>query len=93
MSSTILVVEDEPAIAELVAVNLSFAGHKVLRAADTIAADTLIRAELPDLVLNLESPSRGIDLLDSWRNLTQLNKCEKTSSATDFDDAAGVLIT
>ena len=51
MSSTILVVEDEPAIAELVAVNLSFAGHKVLRAADTIAADTLIRAELPDLVL------------------------------------------
>jgi DNA-binding response OmpR family regulator len=35
MSSTILVVEDEPAIAELIAVNLSFAGHKVLRAADT----------------------------------------------------------
>ncbi len=51
MSNTILVVEDEPAIAELVAVNLSFAGHKVLRAADTFAADTLIRAELPDLVL------------------------------------------
>eukprot|EP01030_Chromulinospumella_sphaerica_P007181 gene7181-7023_t len=29
MSSTILVVEDEPAIAELIAVNLSFAGHKL----------------------------------------------------------------
>ncbi|MFM1880041.1 MAG: phosphate regulon transcriptional regulatory protein PhoB [Pseudomonadota bacterium] len=51
MASTILVVEDEPAIAELVAVNLSFAGHKVLRAADTLAADLMIRAELPDLVL------------------------------------------
>jgi len=51
MTSTILVVEDEPAIAELVAVNLSFAGHKVLRAADSIQADTLIRAELPDLIL------------------------------------------
>ncbi|MEY3971024.1 MAG: hypothetical protein RLZZ80_722, partial [Pseudomonadota bacterium] len=51
MASTILVVEDEPAIAELVAVNLSFAGHKVLRAADSIQADTLIRAELPDLIL------------------------------------------
>jgi len=51
MSSTILVVEDEPAIQELVSVNLSFAGHKVLRAADAEQAQTLIRAELPDLIL------------------------------------------
>ncbi|MFO7746784.1 MAG: phosphate regulon transcriptional regulator PhoB [Orrella sp.] len=51
MSSTILVVEDEPAIQELIAVNLSFAGHKVLRAFDADQADTLIRAELPDLIL------------------------------------------
>jgi two-component system, OmpR family, phosphate regulon response regulator PhoB len=34
-----------------VAVNLSFAGYKVLRAADTIQAETLIRAEQPDLIL------------------------------------------
>jgi len=51
MSSTILVVEDEPAIQELIAVNLSFAGHKVLRAFDVMQAETLIRAELPDLIL------------------------------------------
>jgi two-component system phosphate regulon response regulator PhoB len=51
MASTILVVEDEPAIAELIAVNLSFAGHKVLRALDAEQAHTLVRAELPDLVL------------------------------------------
>lgn len=51
MSSTILVVEDEPAIAELISVNLSFAGHKVLRAMDAIQARTLVTAELPDLVL------------------------------------------
>ena len=51
MSSTILVVEDEPAIQELIAVNLSFAGHKVLRAFDADQAQTLIRAELPDLIL------------------------------------------
>ena len=51
MSSTILVVEDEPAIQELIAVNLSFAGHKVLRAADADQATTLVRAELPDLIL------------------------------------------
>jgi len=51
MPSTILVVEDEPAIQELIAVNLSFAGHKVLRAADADQATTLVRAELPDLIL------------------------------------------
>ena len=51
MPSTILVVEDEPAIQELIAVNLTFAGHKVLRAADAEQARTLVTAELPDLVL------------------------------------------
>jgi two-component system phosphate regulon response regulator PhoB len=51
MTCTILIIEDEPAIAELIAVNLSFAGHKVLRALDTIQADALIHAELPDLIL------------------------------------------
>lgn len=51
MPSTILVVEDEPAIQELIAVNLSFAGHKVLRAANAEQATTIIRAELPDLIL------------------------------------------
>ena len=51
MSSTILVVEDEPAIQELIAVNLTFAGHKALRAATVDQATTLIRAELPDLIL------------------------------------------
>lgn len=51
MPSTILVVEDEPAIQELIAVNLSFAGHRVLRAGDAEEAAALVRAELPDLVL------------------------------------------
>jgi two-component system phosphate regulon response regulator PhoB len=51
MASTILVVEDEPAIQELIAVNLTFGGHKVLRALDAEQAMTLIRAELPDLIL------------------------------------------
>src|SRR5690625_2270670 len=51
MNTTILVVEDEPAIQELIAVNLSFAGHKVLRADDAEQARILIDAELPDLIL------------------------------------------
>ena len=50
-ASTILVIEDEPAIAELVAVNLDFAGHKTLRAATVEDAEVLIRAELPDLIV------------------------------------------
>lgn len=51
MNTTILVVEDEPAIQELIAVNLTFAGHKVLRASNAEQARILIDAELPDLIL------------------------------------------
>ena len=51
MHSTILVVEDEPAIAELLSVNLGFAGHKVMIAGDAEAAMAMIATELPDLVL------------------------------------------
>lgn len=51
IASTILVVEDEPAIQELIAVNLGFAGHKVVRALDAETAQRLIRDELPDLIL------------------------------------------
>jgi two-component system, OmpR family, phosphate regulon response regulator PhoB len=51
MTSTILVIEDEPAIAELLAVNLGFAGHRVMRAADAESAEQMIGQELPDLIL------------------------------------------
>lgn len=51
MSGAILVVEDEPAIQELIAVNLEHAGHQVLRAASVPEAEALIRNALPDLVL------------------------------------------
>ena len=51
MSGAVLVVEDEPAIQELVAVNLEHAGHRVLRAADVPEAQALVREILPDLVL------------------------------------------
>lgn len=70
MASTILVVEDEPAIQELIAVNLTFAGHKVLRALDAEQAKILINAELPDLILldwMLPSTS-GLSLARSLRS-------------------------
>ena len=51
MSATVLVVEDEPQIQELVAVNLEHSGHRVLRAASAEEAETAIRAELPDVLV------------------------------------------
>lgn len=68
MASTILVVEDEPAIQELISVNLSFAGHKVLRALDAEQAKVLINAELPDLIL-LDWMLPGSTGLNLARNL------------------------
>src|ERR1017187_469167 len=51
MPLNVLIVEDEAAIQELIAVNLESAGHHVLRASDAEHALTIIRQTLPDLVL------------------------------------------
>jgi len=51
MAATILVVEDEPAIQELISLNLEQAGYNSLKAADAEQAFDLVRDELPDLVL------------------------------------------
>jgi two-component system phosphate regulon response regulator PhoB len=51
LSATILVVEDEPQVQELVAVNLEHAGHRVLRASSAEEVEAAIRAELPDVLI------------------------------------------
>jgi two-component system phosphate regulon response regulator PhoB len=51
MPVNVLVVEDEPAIQELIAVNLEHAGHHVIRALDAEAALRIVRDALPDLML------------------------------------------
>jgi two-component system, OmpR family, phosphate regulon response regulator PhoB len=51
MAATILVVEDEPAIQELIAYNLKQAGHQALRADNAEQALRLVQDALPDLVL------------------------------------------
>ena len=51
MPANILLVEDEPAIQELIAANLMRAGHTVLRAADAEIAQRIVRDALPDLIL------------------------------------------
>lgn len=51
MSATILIVEDEPAIQELLAFNVTQAGFRALRAEDAESAWLQIRQNLPDLIL------------------------------------------
>jgi two-component system phosphate regulon response regulator PhoB len=51
MTPRILVVEDEPAILELLRVNLVDAGYEVQAAADAETAQALLKDALPDLVL------------------------------------------
>ncbi len=51
MAAKILVVEDEPAIQELIAFNLKSAGYEVLRADNAEKAMQMINEMLPDLVL------------------------------------------
>lgn len=51
MIPTILIVEDEPAIQELLAINLKHAGFDVVRAGSAEEGLALIRAALPDLLL------------------------------------------
>jgi two-component system phosphate regulon response regulator PhoB len=70
MTATILVVEDEPAIQELIAYNLRQAGHQPLRADNAEQALNLVSNALPDLVLLdwMLPGMSGIDLARRLRN-------------------------
>ena len=67
--SSVLVVEDESAIAELIAINLRHAGFEVTVAADADQAQTAVDRVLPDLVLlDWMLPGQsGIVLAKRWR--------------------------
>ena len=51
MPASELIVEDEPAVAELLAVNIKHAGYRPLRAPDADAAHALVAEVLPDLIV------------------------------------------
>jgi two-component system phosphate regulon response regulator PhoB len=51
MTANILVVEDEPAIQELLAFNVTQCGYRALQASDADSALALINRALPDLIL------------------------------------------
>jgi len=67
--SRIQVVEDEPAIAELIAINLRHAGFEVTVAGDSDAAQDAVDGVLPALVvLDWMLPGRsGYSLVRQWR--------------------------
>jgi len=68
--SRVLVVEDEPAIAELITLNLKHAGYQVVVAADAAQAQQEIDRVLPDLVvLDWMLPGQsGLMLARQWRS-------------------------
>ena len=66
----ILIVEDEPAIAELVALNLRHSGYETQCVGSSADADTVVRTALPDLVvLDWMLPGEsGVALARRWRS-------------------------
>jgi two-component system, OmpR family, phosphate regulon response regulator PhoB len=67
--SAVLVVEDETAIAELIAINLRHAGHAVMLATSAEQAQQAINGALPDLVLLdwMLPGDSGLQLAKRWR--------------------------
>jgi len=67
--SSVLVVEDESAIAELIAINLRHAGFEVTLAADADSAQASVDGMLPDLVLLdwMLPGESGLQLARRWR--------------------------
>ena len=74
MAATILLVEDEPGIQELVKFNLAQAGHAVLCADSAEQAVGMVRETLPDLVLLdwMLPGMSGIELAKKFRADTRM---------------------
>lgn len=92
---SILVVEDESAIAELVAINLRHAGFAVTMAADADTAQAAVDRELPDLVLlDWMLPGQsGVQLARRWRadaRTRELPVIMLTARADEADKIAGL---
>src|SRR5947208_14594631 len=95
MSANILVVEDEPAIQELIAVNLQHAGHHVIRTRDAEGALGIVRNALPDLLL-IDWMLPGMSGLSLARALRQQERTREipiimlTARSAENDKIAGL---
>jgi two-component system phosphate regulon response regulator PhoB len=93
--STVLVIEDESAIAELIAINLRHAGFEVTLAATADQAQAAVDAVLPDLVLlDWMLPGQsGVTLARQWRSQTRTKELPiimLTARADETDKIAGL---
>jgi two-component system, OmpR family, phosphate regulon response regulator PhoB len=93
--STVLVIEDESAIAELIAINLRHAGFDVTLAATADQAQAAVDAVLPDLVLlDWMLPGQsGVALARQWRSQSRTKELPiimLTARADETDKIAGL---
>jgi two-component system phosphate regulon response regulator PhoB len=93
--SRVLVVEDEAAISELIALNLRHAGFEVVQAADGDAAQYEVDRVLPDLVLLdwMLPGASGLSLAKRWRGTQRtrdLPVIMLTARAEETDKVAGL---
>ncbi|MFY9479993.1 MAG: phosphate regulon transcriptional regulator PhoB [Aquabacterium sp.] len=93
--SRVLVVEDEAAIAELIALNLRHAGFEVVLAPDGEAAQNEVDRVLPDLVLLdwMLPGTSGLNLAKRWRGQQRtkdLPVIMLTARAEETDKVAGL---
>lgn len=93
--SRVLVVEDEAAISELIALNLRHAGFEVVQAADGDAAQHEVDRVLPDLVLLdwMLPGASGLSLAKRWRGAQRtrdLPVIMLTARAEETDKVAGL---
>jgi two-component system phosphate regulon response regulator PhoB len=95
MAVNILLVEDEQAIQELIAVNLEHAGHHVIRARDAEAALGIVRNALPDLLL-IDWMLPGMSGVSLAKQLRQAERTRKipiimlTARAAEQDKIMGL---
>jgi two-component system, OmpR family, phosphate regulon response regulator PhoB len=93
--SKVLVVEDEPAIAELISINLRHAGYEVTVAATADQAISEVDRVLPDLVvLDWMLPGQpGVALAKRWRSQSRTRELPiimLTARAQESDKVAGL---
>ncbi|MDR2614370.1 MAG: phosphate regulon transcriptional regulator PhoB [Candidatus Accumulibacter sp.] len=95
-SHRVLIVEDQPDIAELILIHLRYAGFEAAIAADGPAAQRALDAAVPDLVLldwMLPGPQSGLELARKWRaapHTREMPIIMLTAKSEEADKLAGL---
>ena len=92
MSATVLVVDDEPHILDLVTTILEHQGYGVIEAHDGDEALTLLREHVPDLILlDVMMPGRdGFEILKEIRAISNVPVIMLTVQASEADRVRGL---